>query len=370
MQLLTLYKLTLFILLLSLVHPLSAASVNGSKLTSHFYRNKVSAVFAFGDSVLDPGNNNQLNTSAVRGNHLPYGRDLPHHPASGRFTNGKLFSDFLVSDLGLKDLLQAFLDPKVTDRELLTGVSFASGGSGYDLATKSNVMNMNKQLDYFREALGRIRKTVGFFRADYLVNNALFLIVAGTNDMTLSFYDLQTRRSQFNVSSYQKFLLHNMESTVQRLYTLGARKIAIGGLPPIGCLPLQVTIGSFIPSLHLFQRLCVEQQNLDAQAYNEKLQAVIYRLQGLPGSRIAYIDLFTPLIDMVHRPLKYGFNKDSTKGCCGTGIIEIGDQCTSKVPTCRDASKYVFFDAIHPTQATYRVLANTFETNVLPRLFN
>lgn len=37
--------------------------------------------------------------------------------------------------LGLKDLVPAYLDPALQPAELLTGVSFASGASGYDPLT-------------------------------------------------------------------------------------------------------------------------------------------------------------------------------------------------------------------------------------------
>lgn len=53
----------------------------------------VPAIFVFGDSIVDPGNNNNLNTIA-KGNFLPYGRDFKSGP-TGRFSNGKVPSDFI-----------------------------------------------------------------------------------------------------------------------------------------------------------------------------------------------------------------------------------------------------------------------------------
>jgi len=40
-----------------------------------------------------------------------------------------------ASYLGLKDLLPPYLDPNLTDKEIVTGVSFASAGSGFDPLT-------------------------------------------------------------------------------------------------------------------------------------------------------------------------------------------------------------------------------------------
>jgi len=54
----------------------------------------VSALFAFGDSILDTGNNNLL-LSVSKVNFYPYGRDFIGGRATGRFGNGRVFSDII-----------------------------------------------------------------------------------------------------------------------------------------------------------------------------------------------------------------------------------------------------------------------------------
>lgn len=54
----------------------------------------VPAVIVFGDSIVDPGNNNNLLTIA-KSNYPPYGRDFIGGTPTGRFTNGKIPSDFV-----------------------------------------------------------------------------------------------------------------------------------------------------------------------------------------------------------------------------------------------------------------------------------
>ncbi|RVW42484.1 GDSL esterase/lipase EXL3 [Vitis vinifera] len=95
---------------------------------------KVPAVIVFGDSIVDPGNNNNLVTVA-KCNFPPYGRDFIGGIPTGRFSNGKIPSDFIAEELGIKKLLPAYLDPTLQPSDLLTGVSFASGASGYDPLT-------------------------------------------------------------------------------------------------------------------------------------------------------------------------------------------------------------------------------------------
>lgn len=71
---------------LTLILVISALSVsNGQPL--------VPALFIFGDSVVDAGNNNNIKT-IVKANFPPYGRDFLNHTPTGRFCNGKLASDF------------------------------------------------------------------------------------------------------------------------------------------------------------------------------------------------------------------------------------------------------------------------------------
>ncbi|MFS8020070.1 putative triacylglycerol lipase [Helianthus anomalus] len=54
----------------------------------------VPAIIAFGDSLLDPGNNNRLMTM-TKANFPPYGKDFVGGKPTGRFTNGKTLGDFL-----------------------------------------------------------------------------------------------------------------------------------------------------------------------------------------------------------------------------------------------------------------------------------
>jgi hypothetical protein len=53
------------------------------------------ALFVFGDSIVDPGNNNVIETTLIHCNFPPYGQDFPGHNATGRFSNGKVPGDIL-----------------------------------------------------------------------------------------------------------------------------------------------------------------------------------------------------------------------------------------------------------------------------------
>ena len=112
------------LLLLLLVFHFSGRAVGGGG-------GKVPALIVFGDSTVDAGNNNFIPTVA-RGNFPPYGRDFDQGVATGRFSNGRLVTDFLSEAFGLPSSVPAYLDPGYTIDQLATGVSFASGGTGLD----------------------------------------------------------------------------------------------------------------------------------------------------------------------------------------------------------------------------------------------
>ena len=102
---------------------------------------KVPAIIVFGDSSVDAGNNNEVST-LLKSNFQPYGRDFYGGNPTGRFSNGRIPTDFISEAFGLKPAIPAYLDPNYGIEDFATGVCFASAGTGYDNAT-SNVAVCN-----------------------------------------------------------------------------------------------------------------------------------------------------------------------------------------------------------------------------------
>lgn len=105
---------------------------------------KVPAVIVFGDSSVDAGNNNQISTM-LKSNFEPYGRDFVGGKPTGRFSNGKIPTDFISEAFKVKPMVPAYLDPMYNITDFATGVCFASAGTGYDNATSSVLVS-----PYFR----------------------------------------------------------------------------------------------------------------------------------------------------------------------------------------------------------------------------
>ncbi|XP_039806157.1 GDSL esterase/lipase EXL1-like isoform X2 [Panicum virgatum] len=237
---------------------------------------KISAIFMFGDSIVDPGNNNNRFTEA-KANFPPYGQDFPGGVATGRFSNGLVPGDLLASKLGVKQLLPPFLSDDLELKDLLTGVAFACGGSGYDPLTSK---------------------------------------LATLNDM-------------------------------------GAKRIGIVGVPPLGCCPSQITLGGS-PS-----RQCEPLRNQASRLFNSRISQEIEILnaeRSASGSTIAYFDIYYNLLDLIQNPALYGF-KDVSEGCCGSTVLNAAIFIAYH-SACPNANDYIFWDGFHPTEKAYNIVVD------------
>ena len=111
---------------------------------------KVPAIIVFGDSTVDPGNNNAIPT-LLKSNFNPYGRDFYGGKPTGRFCNGRLATDFISEAFGLKATVPAYLDPDYSIKDFAIGVSFASAGTGLDNATSDVLVSQSslKRVNFF-----------------------------------------------------------------------------------------------------------------------------------------------------------------------------------------------------------------------------
>ncbi|KAF9608727.1 hypothetical protein IFM89_010859 [Coptis chinensis] len=327
--------------------------IDGNLTSTNNVNHSIPAIFVFGDSTVDPGNNNFIGT-ILKSNFPPYGDDYPTHTPTGRFTNGKLTTDYIASYLGIKESVPPYLDNTLTPEELMTGVSFASAGSGYDQLTADTykVIPMQQQLEYFKEYMTKIEQQIGKGEMEARITKSAFIVSAGTNDFVLNYFALPVRRKQYTITEYQDFLVQNTRNFIQALVDLGARKIGVVGVPPIGYLPLVMTLSSD-------NRTLLESYTELAKEYNQKLQnelqSIMNNSSAYPGLQVVYTGIFEALLDIIQNYTKHGF-EESRRGCCGTGLMELGFLCNINTVVCPDRSKFIFWDSIHPTDKTYNLL--------------
>ncbi|XP_027105442.1 GDSL esterase/lipase At5g45950 [Coffea eugenioides] len=324
-------------------------AVDISQLRLLAAKNNMTCVLVFGDSSVDPGNNNRLDTTN-KGNFPPYGKDFINGRPSGRFTNGRLTTDFIAEALGYKKIIRGFLDPHLNKIDMLHGISFASAASGYDdlTANLSSVISLSKQMEYLKHYMIHLRRLVGATKAEELINNAVFVLSMGTNDFLQNYFLEPVRSKQFSVAQYEDFLITSMSSAIKEMHSIGARRVVVVGVPPLGCLPLVLTFRG--------ETKCDEALNKLALSFSTKLRQELTSLKGSLGLKTSFVDIYTIIGTVIQNPKSYGFT-EALKGCCGTGTFEYGSTCRG-LATCSDRTKYVFWDAVHFTESLYGILAD------------
>ncbi|TVU10881.1 hypothetical protein EJB05_44435, partial [Eragrostis curvula] len=219
-------------------------------------------------------------------------------------------------------------------------------GSGvcWDLgAVGSSAIPLRQQLQYFNEYKEKLKLAMGGLSIGHV--NILQNILLGR------------LRS---APEYVTYLVSHAEAAIRDIYSMGARKIVFCGLVPMGCTPIVMTLTLQEPG-H-----CNEEYNQLAQRFNSELQEALSKLNGeLIGVQVVYAETYSVVSKIVANPSFYGF-ENSVQGCCGTGLIEMGFLCCPEEPLmCQDDTKYVFFDAVHPTEGTFKIVANEFLKNAL-----
>ncbi|XP_042492675.1 GDSL esterase/lipase 7-like [Macadamia integrifolia] len=199
------------------------------------------ALYVFGDSLVDSGNNNFLVTYA-KVNYTPYGIDFPGG-STGRFTDGKTGADFLAQLLGLPMVPPYLGLSEAQKSKTLTGVNYASGSAGIlretGLALGKNLC-MKEQVKMFKKTvqsyLSKNFKTQEDL-SQYL-SKAIFVVSVGSNDYINNY--LQPQVGIYNSSltytaeQFGGLLVHRLKKYLTDLYNFGARKFIVYGIGSIG----------------------------------------------------------------------------------------------------------------------------------------
>ncbi|KAL2481317.1 GDSL esterase/lipase [Abeliophyllum distichum] len=315
----------------------------------------VPALCILGDSVVDVGNNNNLQT-LIKANFPPYGRDFFTHKPTGRFCNGKLATDFTAEYLGFTSYPPAYLSQEARGKNILNGVNFASAASGYFDRTAQlyRAVTLTQQLSYYKEWQSKVVSLVGKDKANAIFSGGIHLVSAGSSDFIQNYYINPMLNRAYSPDQFSDILLKSYYTLVQNMYDLGVRRIGVTTLPPTGCLPAAITLfGSG-------SNQCVSRLNQDAVSFNNKLNNTSRNLKStLPGLKLVVFDIYNPLLELISKPTDNGFF-ESRRACCGTGTIETSFLCNARsVGTCSNATQYVFWDGFHPSESANEKLAQS-----------
>ncbi|KAL7163698.1 hypothetical protein ACSBR2_039759 [Camellia fascicularis] len=323
---------------------LSANSDESSKLDSSCFSaipisNSVAALYVFGDSTVDAGNNNFIH-NAVRVNYLPYGIDFSNTP-TGRFTNGKTIADFIAILYNLS-LPPPYLNLTEAQRKTaMDGINYASAGCGIFPNTKPpglDCWSLQTQIEVFNRTVQEDLPCMiedPQELAEYLANS-IFFISMGTNDYTLNF------NNHHDPEYFANSLLIQFRWYLQTLYNIGARNLVVNNIGPLGCMPSMINKTG--------NGQCDEQMNQNIMPYNSQLPQILKNMQDeYPNATLTLANSYDFLQDILADTEKYGFT-DVKDPCCGA-YVQGELACIPNYSTpCDNRCHSLFFDASHTSE--------------------
>lgn len=250
---------------------------------------------------------------------------------------------------------------------------------------------MTKQIEYFSELKDQMSTRLSSDRASAMLSKSIFLISAGAND-AFDFFSQNRSPDSTALQQFCEAVISTYDSHVKTLYNLGARKFAVINVPLIGCCPYwrsQNPTGE-----------CVEPLNQLAKRLNDGIQDLFSdlssQMQGMKYSIASSYALVSNLIEnphaagklqqlskSIHRQfavlvlsmkcghlffwqsatlvtlLDAGFTEVKS-ACCGGGKFNAEQGCTTNSSYCSDRGKFLFWDLMHPTQATSKLAGLAF----------
>ena len=261
-----------------------------------------SQIYAFGDSLTDTGN---VFTAT--------GMTFPPSPYfEGRFSNGPVWVEVLAENLGVEVESSAFGGATTGDRNtfdvLLPGLP-----------------GLEQQIDNFVAATNSMAEP-----------NALYTIWAGANDY------LPTDNPTFMPFDTPDVTLSNIQTAVDDLVGIGARKFLVLNLPNLGELPR--TSGSLDGICPLDEQFDSDCLNDLTTAHNDGLSSLFTSLS--PGGEITLIDVNSLFDNAIANPEQFGF----------TNVTEACFIITVPTSLCSNPDEYLFWDNQHPSKKGHRLV--------------
>ncbi|KAJ0263698.1 GDSL esterase/lipase [Hirschfeldia incana] len=300
-------------------------------------------LFVFGDSYADTGN---IRKSLADSWKMPYGVSFPGKP-SGRFSDGRIATDFLARYLGIKSPIPYTLRKYAGKERLLYGMNYAYGGTGVFKTFNNPLPNMTTQIDYFQKVLAS-----GNIYSPSHVHSSLALVSNAGNDYGT--FILQ-KRPMTEFPGFIRKVVDQTEVNLRRIHKLGVKKIAISLLQPLGCLPSKTISTSF--------KHCNASDNALVRLHNTLLHRAVGKLNNeTKPSTFVILDLYNAFLTVIkNKRADSGITRfvNPLKPCC-VGITS-NDSCSNvdekgkkNYTICKDPKSSFFWDVFHPTEEGWR----------------
>nr|CAD1824518.1 unnamed protein product [Ananas comosus var. bracteatus] len=242
-------------------------------------------------------------------------------------------------------------------KQVVRGLNFASGASGIRGETGSNLglhYPLYKQVEHFRGAV-EIMKSIFKGNTTKLathLSKCIYYSGMGSNDYLNNYFMpfFYPTSYFYNPEVFAELLLQDYSQQLRELYDLGARKVAVFSVGRIGCIPYELARYNNRNYDGNGDR-CNEEINEAISIFNAGLVRMVTEFNAaLHGAKFVYVNTYDSLKDLTTNAVSYGFSVIN-RGCCGVGRNNGQITCLPLQNPCGDRSKYLFWDAFHPTEA-------------------
>ncbi|MBD1898938.1 SGNH/GDSL hydrolase family protein [Trichocoleus sp. DQ-A3] len=270
-------------------------------------------IFVFGDSLSDTGN-----VSNLTGGFSP--QSPPYY--QGRFSNGPIWVDALANKLGLAPALVTELAGGANSSN---GINFAFGGATSGTKNVAGPLpGLQTEIDFFKSGLAATKQS-----AD---SEALYIVWAGGNDYLGGGVTDPTEP------------VKNISAAVTSLFNLGARNFLVANLPDLGKAPVGLS-GGIAMSNGLNQL---------TEFHNSGLSYSLGELsKSLDGIKLKSLDINSLFNNVIANKEKFGFT-NVTDSC----LTNYAPPLVLDYKVCDDPDSFLFWDAIHPTAAGHKLVAD------------
>ncbi|KAM6562415.1 hypothetical protein CsatB_022413 [Cannabis sativa] len=353
--------------------PPSSQHQSHSSQTTVEYKGCWSKVFAFGDSNTDTGNGYLVgglksftNTSFSKSF---YSSSSNGYLKGHRLSNGRLIVDHLTESLACPPL--AAYKSSSVDINYSGSVNFAIAGTSTlsrDYFYNNNIghtfmwsrvpESYRTEMTWFNNFLHERTQRHGSKACRKEMADTLFWVGGvGSNDYLRMYGSSVTSRMLTDLS------IGHVSRILTSLLDQGALYIVVQGLPPLGCLPSQL---SMCPLLDRDQRGCSKAANNIVRAHNKLLQLRLDNIRRrYPHAMIAYADTYGAYEDILANYQKHHF-KEPFRACCGSdedGPFNFDVHClcgASGTTICKNSGQYMSWDGIHFTDSMNGKLTDLF----------
>ncbi|CAM0146876.1 unnamed protein product [Urochloa decumbens] len=331
----------LLLLLLSILLRLAGGAAATAAEPS---RSPATALFVLGDSTVSCGGS----SSSILPLNLTAGPCL--FPSAAR---RRLLPDLLAAKMGLPP------PPPIstlngTAAAAARGVNFGGvqyGGGGIFRTGAA----LGQQLRLAAETLQLIQLEEGNPQQDASsISGAVFVVSFGADAyarlLARAPGDADAAAPKHGRRGLGRLLADRVARGVQELYEAGVRRVAVMGVPPLGCAPrvMWAAAGGG----------CVEEANELIEGYNARLAARLEDLRPqMPGADVVFCDVYKGMMEIISNPARYGF-EETKEACCGLGPFKATVGCLSKEMVCRSPERHVWWDLYTPTDAVANLVAD------------